>query len=198
MKIDLEMLERNSSKDLLDLKNFIDTYLRIKDEIAFIQVELSNTKGSSVAADIRKAFPKYEVFWKGEPGTIGTIYINIPRSDWNDELKAEISKFDSFVGHHVESRQMYVPKKDVEFPLEVQRFIDNRLSIMVASERAKGPRWDKYELERDYSIKKYIEDYFDLIDVVVKEWTTELRVVNHSEYAQRQLDQLSGYSIELN
>lgn len=65
MKIDLEMFERNSSKDLLDLKNFIDTYLRIKDEIAFIQVELSNTKGSSVAADIRKAFPKYEVFWKG-------------------------------------------------------------------------------------------------------------------------------------
>ena len=198
MKIDLEMLKRNSSNSLLDLKNFIETYLRIKDEIAFIQVELYNTKGSSAVADIRKAFPEYEVFWKGEPGTIGTIYVNIPRHDWNDELKAEISKFDSYVGHHVKTQQVYVPKKDVEFPWEVQQFIDDRLSMMVESERAKGPRWSTYDLEHDYSIRKYIEDYFDLIDIVVKEWTTELRVIDDSKYVQQRLDQLSSYSVELN
>lgn len=206
MNINLETLEQNSPETLVQLKNFIDSYLDIQKDLNFVQVELCNREGRSIIPKIREAFPKYDIFWKGEPGTIGTIYVTIPRADWNDELKAEISKFDSFVGHHTETHTKYVPKKDVELPSRLQSLIKYRIELL--TDRAKvypnvkwkesdGAVWTISEVKHDIELRSF-KEYLEPVEYVDREWDEPLHVSDWLNSAKCELERIKDISIELN
>lgn len=205
MKIDLETLKQNSPEDLIKLKNFIDEYLHIQDKLRFVYVEINNRDGRELMSALHKAFPKYYISWDGEPGTIGTFYIEIPRADWNDELKEKISKFDSFVGHHTQTAHKYVLKKNMSFPPRVQTIIDNRIDMLskLAVRAGKAPTdigtvaWTLSEVERDYELRGLAPIYFDKVEYVAHEWDDKLIVNDSFDYANRQLEDLKKISIEL-
>jgi len=148
------------------LCDHLDGIIQDYKDMHYIRVEINNRKGR-VVDEIRKRFPQFTSWWRGDENTIGTNYVLVPASMWNDETKNELSKFDSFVGHHIESHKEWRVKKDA------------KLSTYYTANR---DRWTDRELfNREHNEHP---DWFEEVEVVTSEWTAELRVIDSREYTK--------------
>lgn len=159
----------------------------------YVEVRVFNHDGN-ITSRLRKAFPKYEIWWEGDPGYCGENIVLVPSADWNDALKKKLAKFDSEAGHHKETQQEWRLKDGVKLPHDLEYDIEN-FKRDILNKTGKMPEvvqipgygfrqwpWQRYE---DKKTK-----YFDEVQKVIREYDVELTVNdyrnnNHEDTAFR-------------
>jgi len=199
MTIDYSTLKNANISELRKLRDVIDSYFAACRDSRYVEVTILNRSGN-VTKDIKKKFPDFSVRWHAEnPGTIGENIVLIPKALWNDEVKAEISKFDDFVGHHVEKHDAYIIREDVDLPHELKQVVDYRRSIVESS----GKKIDKvvisaWEFKNNYPFRNYLgrkDKYFIKTEIIDREWDDLLWVNDFTN--EDHFSQFKNFKIEL-
>lgn len=165
----------------------------------FVEVRIFNEDGD-ITDILRKEFPKYQIRWEGEEDCCGENIIWVPGDEWNDELKAKLSKFDSDVGHHQEKMQAWKLIEGVSLPFGLQTAIDE---IKKNYESRNGKPLEVVQIPayafRNWPFNQFEhekERYFTETYTVVREWDTELKVWNFRKDSHYD-DELRNKTIEI-
>lgn len=144
----------------------------------YVIVEIMNQHKCRVIEDIKKEFCKEYYFNRmsfnyraPNDYSIGTNYVNIAGDVWDShpDIKTRLEKFDSFVGHHVESHKAMVPDENNE-ELQAYRKVyigDGRTVERQVSWKDEGRRHPEWFVEKE---------------IIDHEWTDELRVIDRRTY----------------
>ena len=163
-------VERCGTKGICRIRHLcdrLDGIIRDYRNRHYIHVEIFSTEGR-IDGDIKKRFPDFIVWWIGGENTIGTNHVLVPTELWNDEVKEELSKFDSFVGHHcMKHREMRIRK-------------DAKLAEPYASNRCS---WSDREIYRREHAQH--PDWFEDVEVVDNEWDEKLIVYDFREITSK-------------
>jgi len=185
MTIDYSTLCNTDISKIRELHDTLDSWLATWRDSTFIEVTVLNYEGN-ITKQLEEKFPKFKIWWRCDnPGTIGENIILIHKQDWNEEVKAEISKFDSFVGHHVEKHTEYVIREDIDLPFEIKQLLEHRRSIAAG----RGKKLEKvgikaWEFNNDSRLLHYWSErdkWFIETEVIDREWDEKLWVRDCTE-----------------
>ena len=124
----------------------------------FVRVEIYNQEGN-ITRQISELYPSFIVWHSGYENTIGTNYVLVPSSEWNEDVKEGLAKLDSFVGHQVSSHKERRVKKGVELPYPYSTYRDQYSDEEIyRREFQSHPEW------------------FEQIEIIDREWDNELKV----------------------
>lgn len=150
----------------------------------FVEVRVFSDEGN-ISSQLRAAFPKFHIWWEGDPGCCGENIVLVPGEMWSDSVKAELQKFDTWAGHHEEKECEYKLLDGVELPYDLKQEVE-RIKKEAASRgktlaevripRSSMNNWPLCRFKHEIS-KYFVETYR-----VVREWDEPLVVHDRRKY----------------
>lgn len=184
----IEALKNGGEETYGKLTDLIECIKQIQEDWKdknYIEVRVVNHDGN-ITHRLREAFPGYDIWWEGDPNCCGENIILVPAADWNDVLKQEIAEFDSWAGHHQDTRRDWKLIDGVELPYglqsEIEQFKTNLKNagkstdeIIIPGYATRSYPWTRYASEWN---KCFVE-----VTTVIREWDEELHVLDRRKYA---------------
>ena len=156
-------------KTLRCLRDYIDTTMTEYNDRHLVWIEITNREGN-VITRIREEFKGDDYFsdmyfhYKSHEvysHLVGTNLVVVDGKVWDahPDIKTRLEKFDSFVGHHVETCTRKVPDETNPEVIQERKLYPGR-EITFQSDGYRHPNW-------------FVEKEF-----VTHEWTDELRIID--------------------
>lgn len=186
----IEALNRGGEETYGKLNDLVECIRQIQEDWKdknYIEVRVFNNEGN-ITRTLRKAFPKYDIWWEGDPGYCGENIILVPAADWNDVLKQEIAEFDSAAGHHQETRRDWKLIDGVKLPYDLQaeidRVKDNLKNAGKSTDEIIIPGYATHQYPWTRCSSAEWKKYFVEVATVIREWNEDLQVNDRRKYAR--------------
>lgn len=154
----------------------------------YVEVRIVNQDGN-VVKKLKDAFPELDnIWWEGEPNCCGKNVVLVPGPMWNDILKEELSEFDSYVGHHQETRRDWKLRDDVELPYDLKSDIENLKKELEKNGKSTDEIVLPGYLTHSWPWSRYAgtnwSRYFVEVQTVIREWDEELNVIDRRKWSK--------------
>ena len=193
-----EALDKGGEATYNELSELVRCIKQIQEDwrdVNFVEVRVSSDKGN-ISSQLRAAFPKFHIWWEGDPGCCGENVVLVPGEMWSDSVKAELQKFDTWAGHHEETRRVWRLKPGIDIPADL-RYELQYVGVKTYGKDGKPLPVEEYasKVELDHyafrtsCMRKYQATHFDECEKVIREWDEPLVVHDrrkcHADFVSR-------------